>query len=93
MSNYCDSDIINTPPYSPITSPDTEESDTESTCQEAPKLINEGVCNPDNISFSYKIIGDNLDKVVTPRFVRKKYKSKLCTFFTPMYYKIGLILV
>ena len=35
VSNYCDSDIINTPPYSPITSSDSEESDTESTCQEA----------------------------------------------------------
>lgn len=77
MSNYCDSDIINTPPYSPITSSDFEESDTESTCQEAPKLINECVSNPNNISFSYKIIGDNLDKVVTPRFMRKKkYKRQ-----------------
>ena len=81
MSNYCDSDIINTPPYSPITISDSEESDTESTCQEAPKLINEGVSNPDNNYFSYKIIGDNLDKVVTPRFVRKKYNRQTMHLF------------
>ena len=44
--------------------------------------INElSVPNPDNISFSYKIIGDNLDKVVTPRFMRKKkYKKETMHF-------------
>ena len=77
---------IDQPPYSPITSSDSEDDDQmehvdaanplPSQSVSAPASVQDSTCSP-SCPLSYKIVGDNVDKNITPRYIRSTSNQKV----------------